>query len=765
MGTPRQAIAYITGSRDERRDAGLSSKELEYVAQMGAEWRAREAIVFTSRPPVGAGGSALAYMGRYEDGPKRDFEGGRVPLVGFGTLAGHWPDERELATRFQLECYPWQMPRGKAGYKSFTLTLPKEVSLLAEGHRQSAKELMCDAAAAMLEEAFCGLDLSAVGAIHTRNEAGEVHFHMHLLVAKFARAQATNRMVSVNSKAGGNTGHRIWDIKRAWKVHVDRLLRERLGVEVEQGSGHGPVALRLGDGTRLGALNQDSRRVLEKMIVAGEPERRRPSGVDPGAGLPTASGERSGGRRIKIGIMDDRIYEVASGRNGRSGWDVAAFVELFPEQAKFAGRYAKRVLTLKEAGYLTDDGRITPDFQIHYGLRRGVVSPQLQGVRADLRRQAERESEEFRVAARIATVEEALQWNDRMRTRLERLGHSCEEIRRSEDDLRARMPTRDRLEQLRAGRQRRMAVASTPHPLPTSTKGLVRAFVDVQTARVRWALAISADLVTLSASRKKEIAESMLRAAEVRLIRAREESLARAGLRLRSWFWAIRVVIPHDVRRLEIAIDRCARLARSEEVQRLYRNAVREDHHGRGEAQVDPRLKTFEGVAFAFEVASNEASLPRSGLGRGVAAEVLPPVPSPRSGHKSIPTAPSGNSAIAASRHDAEMVRQAERVSWLLEEEGRQRRSLILPAVFEQDRAALERVSARLAAFGLASPFTTEVVVGVAPLEIRRALEDFRQAGLLVDSASWAHEERAARDLAGRHSKGFRRRLEQDLDR
>jgi hypothetical protein len=88
-----------------------------------------------------------------------------------------------------------------------------------------------------------------------------------------------------------------------------------------------------------------------------------------------------------------------------------------------------------------------------------------------------------------------------------------------------------------------------------------------------------------------------------------------------------------------------------------------------------------------------------------------------------------------------------------------------LPPVFEQDRAALERVSARLAAFGLASPFTSEIIVGVAPLKIRRALHDFRQAGLLVDNASWTHQERAARDLAARHSKGFRRRLEQDLDR
>jgi hypothetical protein len=63
-------------------------------------------------------------------------------------------------------------------------------------------------------------------------------------------------------------------------------------------------------------------------------------------------------RRIKLGVMDDRIYEIASGGKGITGWRAAAFTDLFPDHTGFVGRYEKRVLTLKQAGYLTAEGRI-----------------------------------------------------------------------------------------------------------------------------------------------------------------------------------------------------------------------------------------------------------------------------------------------------------------------------------------------------------------------------------------------------------------------
>jgi hypothetical protein len=853
-GTPRQAIAYITGSRDEWRDPGMSTKELEFVAQMGPAWSAREAIVSITREAgawmVGAG-SALAYLGRHEDGPKREFEGGRVPLVGFGRLAGDWADERDLTANFQWDCFPWHVRRGKAGYKSFTLTLPKEISLFAEGHRQAAKAMMCDAATATLEDAFPGLDLSAVGAIHTRNEAGEVHFHMHLLVAKFARNRSTDRMVSVNSKAGGNAGTRIWDLKRAWQRHIDRLLKERLGIEVDQAAHHGPVAIRLGDGTRLGPLNTDSRRVLEKQVVAG---RSKLVGSESGRQPMGAPGDSVGPRRIKLGVMDDRIYEIASGGKGIMGWSAAAFTDLFPEHARFVGRYEKRVLTLKHAGYLTAGGRVTADFMVHYGLRRGVHSPELHGIRADLRREAERESKEFGVATRIANVSEAMDWNPGVRKRLGRLELAREEVRRNEEETSRRAPARDQLERIRADKFHvRVPGSPAPAQVPLGIKALVRAFVDVQAARVRWIFAVSTGIVSLNSDETRNMAAAMLRAARDRLALAHEKHLSRAGSRLRPWFWAIRVAMPRDVRRLEIAIERCARLVRSQEVQELYRNVVREARAGRCDTPLDPRLDDFAGVAFALEAPAEDARMllqaedrtgtlvpgPEPARASGLPSTPAPPArilepphnlepprtprrprlpdppnapepaQAPEPSRVAIPAAPPAPAlakdpqrrrrivshpnaegdglerslrkglavlaqhqpkgtpakSVALDQLEHEVIEEALRIGRLLEREERSQHRLSLPAVFEQDRAALERVSVRLGALGLPSPFTQEALVAIPPLEIRRALGAFEKSGLLAKGGQWTLQEGAARTLSTEWRERLQQQLDQDLGR
>jgi len=68
-GTPRRAIDYITDRHGARRDPAHSQAELRYIARLGEGW-------------------------------KTDLEGGRVPLVGFGTLAGV-EDAEELASRFE----------------------------------------------------------------------------------------------------------------------------------------------------------------------------------------------------------------------------------------------------------------------------------------------------------------------------------------------------------------------------------------------------------------------------------------------------------------------------------------------------------------------------------------------------------------------------------------------------------------------------------------------------------------------------------------
>jgi hypothetical protein len=338
-GSPRQALNYITDAHDIRRDTSYSDAELHYIARMDSGW-------------------------------KTDLEGGRVPLVGFGELAGEL-DEKAMAARFEESCLPYHSIRGTTGYKSITLTVPKEVSLYAEGHREEAKVAINAAIKQALDRAFGGFSYSAVAAIHTRNQAGEIHYHAHVLVGKFARAIETGRMVSLNSSTTGkNTPSRLREMKAGWQEGIEKEFRERLQLGIEQKTSRSPVALVLPDGTRLEPLNRESRRVLEKELCPTFTETS-----DDGHALM---------RHFRWSAMDDRIFEIASGARGTSAWDVAAFKEAFPDQARFVARYEARVLTLQSIGYLSPGGTINSAFRVHFAAHHGVLTPELQRVRIDL---------------------------------------------------------------------------------------------------------------------------------------------------------------------------------------------------------------------------------------------------------------------------------------------------------------------------------------------------------------------------------------------
>ena len=66
---------------------------------------------------------------------------------------------RSWRTRFEESCLPYHGLRGTTGYKSITLTVPKEVSLFAEGHREEAKAAINAAIKQALDRAFRWLPL------------------------------------------------------------------------------------------------------------------------------------------------------------------------------------------------------------------------------------------------------------------------------------------------------------------------------------------------------------------------------------------------------------------------------------------------------------------------------------------------------------------------------------------------------------------------------------------------------------------------------
>jgi hypothetical protein len=435
-GSPRQALDYITDGHDTRRDPGYSDGELAYIARMGEGW-------------------------------KTDLEGGRVPLTGFGLLAGE-SDEAKMRAEFEASCLPTDRC-ATIGYKSITFTLPKEVSLFAEGHREKAREAMNAAVGAALGRAFPGMAYTAVGAIHTRNEAAEIHYHAHVLVGKFAVENATGRVLSVNGKRGGNGPSRVRDLKVGWKESIEREFKERLGLTIEQRAPNAAPAMVMPDGSRLEPLNRASRRQLEKDFA-------------PWYAAPDKSGAVVQ-RQLRLNAMDDRIFEVGAGDRPATGWNAAAFRELFPDQVRFMARYEKRVETLKSIGYLTPEGQLTPEFRLHFAIKNGIDTPELQRLRLDLANQNAREARRAPAHRRPVDLLESSDRSESVRRRVERLGLSREDIGRIQREAEARKPTPERLREIRIDALRQALVRPSTR-LPR-TKTVLRAFTDLQAARIQ----------------------------------------------------------------------------------------------------------------------------------------------------------------------------------------------------------------------------------------------------------------------------------------
>jgi hypothetical protein len=462
QGSPGQALDYITDGHDSRRDPGYSDAELAYVARMGEGW-------------------------------KTDLEGGRVPLMGLGTLRGE-VDEAKLAAAFEDACLPRHDRRATTGYKSMTFTLPKEVSLFAEGHREKARAAIHAAVGAALDRIYGDKDYVAVAAIHTRNESGEIHYHAHVLVGKFAVDRTCGKVRSLNSAAGGNTGHRqLAELKAAWKEGVDREFKERLGIHIEQRTPNSPPALVMPDGTRLDALNRAGRRQLERDIA-------------PWHDMPDQGGAQVR-RRLRLGVMDDRIFELAAGRTDSSGWDTEAFRELFPEQARFAARHEKRVGTLKAIGYLTAEGRPTAKFRLHFAVRHGINTPELQQLRLDLAGRAARSAGRGAGSHPPTDPWESIGKFEALRRRIERLGISRDDLRQIYRDAEARKPTPERLRLIRI-EAARQALAQPPTRLP-QTKTIIRAYWGVQKTKVERVYLIVAGAATFQYGAHKKIADQL----------------------------------------------------------------------------------------------------------------------------------------------------------------------------------------------------------------------------------------------------------------
>lgn len=385
-GGGEAGVSYLADDHDSKKDPKLSQAEVSYIARMDEGW-------------------------------KTNLEGGRIPLEGHGALEGI-QDQNHLGIAFEESTLPPFTNGGpKQGYLSITFTVPKEISLYAEGHRGEVRSILHGATESALEKAYPGIQVSAVSAVHTRNENGEVHHHVHALVSKFGWHEGRGKWISLNGKHGGDPNSRIREGKDAFAASVVRQMEQHLGVKVEVGQ-KGRATLTLPDGTRLEPLNRNSRRDLEKQIAPVPRGMKRP---------------------LNLTSMDAKILEVAAQKLGRQGWNREAFLRTFSRDAAKVDRFEVRVRTLQSIGYLNERGRITDAFMAHARLKWGEETPQLQQLRAEAHRQAMKGREGEKSTLRLADMAKEI---PTVKARLEALGLTSKQVDRI-DDLRAALYLRN----------------------------------------------------------------------------------------------------------------------------------------------------------------------------------------------------------------------------------------------------------------------------------------------------------------------------------
>jgi hypothetical protein len=684
-GSPRQALEYISDGHDARRDAGYSDGELAYIARMGDGW-------------------------------KTDLERGRIPLVGLGELRGVG-DQRVLATGFEEACQAYG-PWGKQGYKSLTFTVPKEVSLFAEGHREEAKQAMYAAVQATLDRALAGKEYRAVAAVHTRNEGGEIHYHAHVLIGKFARERDTGEMVSLNGRRSGNGPGRMRELKLGWKETLDHEFKERLGLTIEQRAPNAAPALVLADGTRLDPLNRASRRLLEKDLA-------------PWYAAPDKAGVLVQ-RQLRLGAMDDRIFEIAAGDRETAGWRVDEFRKLFPEQGRFLARHEKRVETLKAMGYLTASGQLTPEFRVHFALRHGINTPDLQRIRLDLAARAAPDAE--RPNGRTARTTARA---DSFRYRIAHLGLSGADVARLRKEALDRRPTPERLRLIRLDSAR--AALKAP-PTPVRTKTVIRACLDLHRAKIQRVYLVTAGALSGRLAQNKKLAEKLQSAARRDLFYAKEKRVAQLAERLRPIFGVVQVALPRQALRLEKAVERCTRLAYSQEIRRIEREQVKAAYLDWRTSIVERPLAVAQtmyerGYAALRSLDRIEAHTLQKWTGREL--DLV------RAVHDAARSGGQPNGHLPKDEYLAAV--RAGQVGRLLSREELAPALQLRPA--QLDAESLRRLAGRLYALNIPAPLSPQQLAAVAPSDLRKSLSAFKSSGLLDDGPGWTLKAGAARSI------------------
>ncbi len=784
-GSPAQAMEYLTDGHDEGLEPSLDPSEVDYITRAG-------------------------------EGKKTRLEGGRQPLYGHGKLKG-MEDSPELCRAFQEACNPVDR-RGTTGYKSITMTVPKEVSLFLEAHRERGREAMQRAFDQAIQKMYPEMKISGVAATHTRNSNGEVHWHNHGLVSKFAERKSDGRILSLNGKAVQEGANPVMAFKAAWKEAVESELKKEFGITVSQVRSNGPAKIVTAEGITLPPLNRETRRQLEKAL-------------EPTITLVGPDGQARISK-LKLNEMHSRIYSVAMKDKGRGGWSVDGFIKMYPDHKGKADTYNKMADRLKTFGYLTPEGRATHDFKNHATAKWGnQLTPELFRLRMELANAAQAQSKILGKPVQVPTLSEVASgeriplWErveklEAIRNRIEYLGYSAAEIKRIEERARQVAPT---IDQKRTVSDKARSEFLTLHKGEAlervkhgeSGKGSIfSAFVDLQKAKIQRTYLDLAGVVRPDYYPRKVEATKIVQGLEKEMATrkaaalVRNETLAKAAIFGRELLRSSNLRRPVSyvfsrassiaTRRLDRAKTLVTRVASWQETKAADREALLAERGitGRWKKEyLEKPLADLKAQAEKWERPEQAKDVAKLQALRASYAKLGQPEPEQKTiaalangimamGIAKIPAATrleqfkgkeadlakavyltafnrdlNPGSPVPLDRETFEAARQAKVVGDRLVKEHEAMGKVVeaVPSNHVEMAKEIETLNRRLEVYGIKSPITSEKMGDLAPLDTAKELERARLNGILSEGPAWATKRPS-------EVKEFASTLEKDLD-
>jgi hypothetical protein len=322
----------------------------------------------------------------------------------------------------------------------------------------------------------------------------------------------------------------------------------------------------------------------------------------------------------------------------------------------------------------------------------------------------------------------------------------------------------------------REALASPPKVLPPlpRTKGLVNAYVGYQKARVRAFGVVVAGVFRLQYTRHRKIAAAIRAGASRDLFYAKERRLAEVGRFLRPTFWASRLILPRQVRRLELAIARCVALARTQEVNREWRRKFIAD---RKQRLLDARAAAAPDLGPMREAGKGNVAPPMAKpVGRNDAVLALGlEVMRRHSPAESALLEPWTDrlseldarvAAVAKGQTDLlppnvyQAALRAGRAGNRLQRE-QEARPVIVPPNLGRYETEIQRVQARFFAVRQGELFSREMLLSLSPKRVEGVLREVRQQGLADEGPAWALKQRELAALV----KSLLPTLKREMDR